>query len=245
MNVRVVAVGIGSVGPPSKFAWAAFDAPNRDITATGDDPETAAKELAAALREGMQAALLLESPMSNPVPSAEMGWRLLGKARAGEANRPWSAGAGAGVLATGLAQGAWLLEHLATALPGLTATTNAAVWRAGEAQLLLAEAFVPGTGKPVPVPAGQHAADAAAAGLEMVVRLVAAQELTSDVRCSPHRPFNLLAALAVWAGLTMNANELREEVLVIRVRPDPTANPHTADSRSKSSGSQTRSATRR
>ena len=156
MRVRVVAVDIGSVGPPSKFAWAAFDAPEHEIIASGDDPETAAAELAAALREGVPATLLLESPMSVPVPGAESQWRFLGKARAGEGNRPWSAGAGAGVLATGLAQGAWLLGQLAAAIPGLTATTQGEVWRAGEAQLLLAEAFVSGAGKPVPVPAGAH-----------------------------------------------------------------------------------------
>jgi len=37
----VVAVDVGSVGPSSKFAWAAFDAPGRDPMAAGTDPETA------------------------------------------------------------------------------------------------------------------------------------------------------------------------------------------------------------
>lgn len=44
--------------------------------------------------------------MSVPVPGGQPdAWRGLGKARYGERNRPWSAGAGAGALATGLAQG--------------------------------------------------------------------------------------------------------------------------------------------
>jgi hypothetical protein len=34
----VVAVDIGSVVPPSKFTWAAFDAPGRDVVKDGEDP---------------------------------------------------------------------------------------------------------------------------------------------------------------------------------------------------------------
>lgn len=69
------------------------------------------------------------------------------------------------------------------------------------------------------LPAGQHAADAAAVGMEMVARLGAGDELASDVRCAPQGSFNLLAAMAHWAGLELDANELRKDVLVIRVHP--------------------------
>jgi hypothetical protein len=31
MGIRVVAVDIGSAGPPSTFAWAASDAPERQV----------------------------------------------------------------------------------------------------------------------------------------------------------------------------------------------------------------------
>jgi hypothetical protein len=81
--------------------------------------------LASALRPGTQAALLLEAPIAVPVPGGELdAWRRLEKARDGEGNRPWSAGAGAGALATGLAQGAWMLRQLAVTVPGLVATTQ-------------------------------------------------------------------------------------------------------------------------
>jgi hypothetical protein len=40
--------------------------------------------------------------------------------------------------------------------------------RRGGTQLLLAEAFITLAGKPEPLPAGQHAADAAAAGLALL-----------------------------------------------------------------------------
>jgi hypothetical protein len=92
MGIRVVAVDIGSVGPSSKFAWVAFDAPERQVMAAGTDPGTAVSALAPGLLSGARAALLLEAPMSVPVPDGQPdAWRTLGKARNGEGNRPWSA----------------------------------------------------------------------------------------------------------------------------------------------------------
>jgi hypothetical protein len=224
MGIRVVAVDIGSVGPSSKFAWAAFDAPGRVLIADGTDPETAVSALAPGLLAGAQAALLLEAPMSVPVPGGQPGaWRRLGKARDGEGNRPWSAGAGAAALATGLAQGAWMLRQVAITVPGLAATTRPESWRRGGAQLLLAEAFITAAGKPEPLPAGQDAADAAAAGLALAEVLGSSGLLTSTVRCAPQDPFNLLAAMALWAGLRIDHAELHAEVLVVAARPAPQA----------------------
>jgi hypothetical protein len=141
------------------------------------------------------------------------------KARCGEGNRSWSAGAGAGALATGLAQGAWMFRQLAVTLPALAATTQAGTWRHGGAQLLLAEAFITASGKPEPLPAGQHAADAAAAGLALVEALDGPAPLASSACCSPHDPFNLMAAMALWAGLRIDPGELHSEVLVVAAHP--------------------------
>jgi hypothetical protein len=220
MGMRVVAVDIGAVGPPSRFAWAEFDAPGHEVAATGDDPESAVSALVTSLAGDGQAVLLLESPMSVPVPRGPREtWRLLGKARHGEGNRPWSAGAGSTVLATGLAQGAWILRQLTVALPGLAATTQPGPWQRQAAPLLLGEAFVCAAGKPVPGSASRHAADAAAAGRAFVELLADSPPLTSNVCCSPQDSFNLLAAMALWAGLRIDPGELKEEVLVIAARP--------------------------
>lgn len=60
-------------------------------------------------------ALGFEAPLMVPVsPVGVDGWTTLGQARQGETvdggrSRPWSAGAGSGALATGLAQLAWVL----------------------------------------------------------------------------------------------------------------------------------------
>jgi hypothetical protein len=218
MRVRVVAADIGSVGPPSNFAWVAYDAPGREVVSQGADPESAVSALLPGLGIGKQAALVLESPMSVPVPAAQgESWSLIGKARYGEGNRPWSAGAGAAVLATGLAQGAWMLRRLAAMRPSLQVTTQPQSWQRGRAQLLLAEAFVSAGGKPG-MSGSQHAADAGAAGLAFVDVIAAADTLVSDVRCSPQDPFNLLAAMAMWAGLAIDADELHYEVFVISTR---------------------------
>jgi hypothetical protein len=216
----VVAVDIGSVVPPSKFAWAAFDVPGRDLVTGGEDPESAVSALVPGLLAGAQAVLLLEAPMSVPVPGGQPGtWHGLGKARHGERNRPWSAVAGAGALATGLAQGAWMLRQLAALVPGLAVTTQFQAGLGGGAQLLLAEAFITAAGKPEPLAAGQHAADAAAAGLALLEMLDSPATLTSSVCCSPQESFNLLAAMALWAGLRIDPAELQAEVLVVAARP--------------------------
>jgi hypothetical protein len=220
MGTRVVAVDIGSVVPPSKFAWAAFDAPERDLVKHGEDPASAVSALVPGLLAGAQAVLLLEAPMSVPVPGGQLdAWRGLGKARHGERNRPWSAGAGTGALATGLAQGAWMLRQLAVLVPGLTVTTQSGSWQPGDAQLLLAEAFITAAGKPEPLPAGQNAADAAAAALALLEMLDSPATLTSSVRCSPQESLNLLAAMTLWAGLRIDPAELQAEVLVVAARP--------------------------
>jgi hypothetical protein len=114
-----------------------------------------------------------------------------------------------------------MLRRLAEALPALSATTQPDLWQAGTARLLLAEAFVSARGKPAPGAAGQHAADAAAAGLALVRLLDAAGPLASQVRCSPHGSFSLLAAMALWAGLRVDPRELTQDVLVIAPRPEP------------------------
>ncbi|MFF5045055.1 hypothetical protein [Streptomyces nigra] len=216
----VVAVDVGSVRTGS-FAWAAVDMPGHTLTAHGDDPAGAAGALSAALTDGASAVLALEAPMSVPVPR---DWKLLGKGRTGEGNRAWSASAGAGALATGLAQGAWLLAEIARALPGLAATTQVSRWRGaadgGGAPLLLVEAFVSGEGKPVPTALGPHAADAEAAARAVAERL-ADEDGTdgTDMTCAPQRAFSLLAAQAHWAGLAVAGDELALDVLVVRARP--------------------------
>ena len=218
--MRVVGVDIGSVKSPSKFAWAVLDSLERAVLCCGDDPEGAVQALAQSLAQGGSAVLTVEAPMSVPVPHPDGGeWRRLGAARAGEGNRPWSAGAGAGALATGITQTAWMLSRLYTLAPQVAATTQPRRFSAGEANLLLTEAFVSGSGKPVPVASGQHAADAEAAARATLAYLTDGPEGFPLVECAPRRALNLLAVLAEWAGIPVPCDEMHLDVLVIRARP--------------------------
>lgn len=67
----MVAADIGSARHPSKFRWAAFGAPGRDLVKTGEHSETAVSMLAPGLIAGAHAALPLVAPMAVPVPGSE------------------------------------------------------------------------------------------------------------------------------------------------------------------------------
>jgi hypothetical protein len=102
---------------------------------------------------------------------------------------PLAAQAGADLLgqalarwATGLVQGGRMPGQLGITVPGLAATTQPRTWRRGDAQLL-AEAFITASGKPEPLPAGQHAADAVAAELALVEVLDSSAPIASRVCC--------------------------------------------------------------
>jgi len=224
MSVRVVAVDVGSVR--SNFAWAGLDLPGRQSVGVGGrDPEGAALAVLEALADQVPVALGFEAPLMVPVSPVEPAesWRTLGQARQGESvdgrSRPWSAGAGSGALATGLVQLAWVLERVGSVVPGLRCTTRPGAWLAGDAELFVWEAFVSGTGKPVPTGISQHAADAAAATDTFADRLAENTLDGSDVVCAPASSFNLAAACAAYAGLAIASSELRDQVQVYRTRP--------------------------
>src|SRR6516162_11469429 len=92
MGIRVVAVDIGRWGRPPSSRGQRSMRRGRSLIEAGTDRGTAVSALASGLLAGAQAALLLEAPMSVPVPGSQPGaWRRLGKARDGEGSRPWSA----------------------------------------------------------------------------------------------------------------------------------------------------------
>ena len=218
VKVLIVGVDIGSVRRKGGFAWTTED----DKYHGQDDPLALARVLVTALDSGRQVAVALECPLSVPVPSpAGNAWINLGRARVGEGNRSWSAGAGTGALATGLVQLAWLCgyiaEHAVTPPP---TTTQRRPFLAGEAQLFIAEAMVTADGKPEAVDRRQDHADASAAA-KRLNELINGQieQFQPDVCCSPQRPLNLAATAALHAGLPIDPAEVMQEVLVAKVQP--------------------------
>lgn len=214
----VVGVDVGSVRRKGGFAWSSADASARGQ----DDPSALGAVVVTALGAGRPVALAFECPLSVPVPGVQdEGWQELGRARTGEGNRSWSAGAGTGALATGLVQLAWVLAYLRDrARDTPRVTTSPERFRAGEADLLIAEAMVTSDGKPEPVDDLQDHADALAAAKRLDGILSdGLGGVEVDVACAPQMALNLAATAAMHAGLPIDPVELREDVLGAKVRP--------------------------
>lgn len=142
------AVDVGSIAQ-GNFAWARVTRPTDTPEDTsGDDIRELVEALSADLRLGRQVALGFECPAFIPVRDAPTQ---LTTKRPGEGNRPWSAGAGTGALATGLAQSVYVLRKLREAADKtgfhIAPTLSVTQFIAGEANLLLWEAFVSGKDK--------------------------------------------------------------------------------------------------
>jgi hypothetical protein len=113
-----------------------------------------------------------------------------------------------------------MLSRLYTLAPDTTVTTQSRSFQDGGFQLLLVEAFVSATGKPIQAAAtSQHAADAEAAAHATLAYLANGSEGFPEVTCAPRRAVNLLALLATWAGLPVLPEEMHQDVLVIRTQP--------------------------
>src|SRR2546426_709230 len=99
-SLVVVCADIGSV-KNKRFGWYA------DTGESSNTPSSVSDYVASVLKERKPVALGFECPLFVPLPKDE---QLLGSARRGEGNRPWSAAAGSGSLTTGLVQVAWVLQ---------------------------------------------------------------------------------------------------------------------------------------
>ena len=214
----IVGVDVGSVRRKGGFSWAT---PEEHIYGD-DDPTRLGSLVVEALNSASRVALAFECPLAVPVPSVRgESWTELGRARRGEGNRSWSAGAGTGALATGLVQLAWLCRFLVEhcrAAPRVT--TQLGYFAAARADLLIAEAMVTSEGKPQPVNRLQDQADAVAAAKRLQEMLAGSDgEPSSDVSCAPHVALNLAAAAAMHAGMNIDESELRRDIIVAKAKP--------------------------
>jgi hypothetical protein len=206
MNLVVYCADIGSV-PKGRFGWARRD--GRQTAAGRHCEGTEIAELvdaaSADLSEGRPVALGFECPLYVPVPTQELR---LGKARLGEGNRSWSAGAGAGALATGLVEVAWILEGIRRSVPEVPAHINWDAFRVAERGLFLWEAFVTDRAK------GDTHVDDASVAVEAFWRdlpdVAAANAVTGE------RPFSLLGAALLWSGWSQDIDLLTLPCLVIK-----------------------------
>jgi len=201
-NLLIACADIGSVAA-GNFGWSSSD----DIS--GREPSTLAGSVAAALNGGRPVALGFECPLFVPLADDETH---LTRARPGEGNRAWSAGAGCGALATGLVQVTWILRAMQAALgsPG-TAQLSWETFQARQNGLFLWEAFVSDKSK-----SSTHVGDAEAAVMAFNQSLPnpwAANAVTCST--SVH---SLVGAAMLRTGWSNTPAILEQPCLVIKVK---------------------------
>lgn len=184
------------------FAWARIGPEASALINHSPDIEELVSSLVQDLRAGLNIALGFEAPLFVPVPEDP---NEIGRARTGEGNRPFSAGAGASAVLIGVQQAAWVMGRLRPSTERHTVITDWRLWPGASRVILLWEAFVSGSAK-----GDCHAEDAVTAAREFERREAA---LRSDVTCG--RALSLVGA-ALWGGITADPAVLRQPVLVLR-----------------------------
>ena len=198
---------VGSIAR-KRLGWARAYAPTAKSTLRPRRPiERLVATLAADLQAARPVALGFECPLYVPVPS---GAQVLGQARTGEGNRPWSAGAGSGALATGLVEACWVLRALRERVGDVPASIDWPSFQRSGRGMFLWEAFVSAKAKASDL---THHGDAAIA----VERFFAVlpDPTTADELDAPS-PFSLIGAALVWSGWSNDVSLLRRKCLVVK-----------------------------
>jgi hypothetical protein len=207
MLLSIFCADIGSIAKEN-FGWARI---HGGAVTTGTDIAGFADSVATDLGTGYHVALGFECPLFVPITDDPRG---LTGARPGESDRPWSAGAGAGSLATGLTETVWVLDRVRKRLASSVQTT--AVWRefcdSQGGALFVWEAFVTKDAK-----ADTHHGDAELGALSFL-RALPDPTAKNAVSCScPVR--SLIGAALLQSGLVSELDWLYRSCLVLRVLP--------------------------
>jgi hypothetical protein len=206
-GLAIACADIGSVAG-GKFGWAA-SVEGEQPSEEASRPEELARFVASELMSGRSVALGFECPLYVPVSDDPDD---LGRARNNEGNRPWSAGAGSGALATGLVQVAWVLRRVRE----LWAHGQLCfAWQeldAASCGLFIWEAFV-SAGAKRPGEPSPHTADARLA-IRAFQRSLDTGWLVSAL--DGPSPLSLVGAAALWSGWTTNVAALHAAALVIK-----------------------------
>jgi hypothetical protein len=207
--LAIYCADVGSI-PNRRFGWACTDAAggrierHRGGAEIGDLVEIVAADIA----DGRAVALGFECPLYVPVPKQPLR---LGAAWIGEGNRSWSAGAGAGALATGAVQVAWILQELRQRAPAAQPFLDWEAFTSAGHGLFLWEAFVTDRAK-----AATHIDDATVA---VTAFRDALPDLTAANAVSADRPLSLLGTALLWSGWCDDLALLHAPCLVIKVTP--------------------------
>ncbi len=208
MDPVIYAADIGSIAS-GNFGWARLD-PRQGSAQVERSKGIEIAELVDAVAQDLQdrrpaVALGFECPLFVPVPEDPF---LLGAARPGEGNRPFSGGPGTAALVTGLVQTAWILRSLRQRCPQAVAFLDWDEFTGAGRGLFLWEAFVTGKAK-----GEAHVDDALIAATtfgESLPDPPAANAIEAE------RPFSLIGAALVWSGWSQETVLLHQPCLVIK-----------------------------
>ena len=131
--------------------------------------------------------------------------------RENDGNRSCTAPAGLTVTALGLHEAAWILARIAECCgSSIEFSTDPRSWQCsgGRPVLFCWEAFVSGKAH-----SDSHVQDAATAALAF---LTAENDLVGATRVRAERPLSVIAAAALWSGLTSEVALLHQGTIVIR-----------------------------
>jgi hypothetical protein len=211
MAVELI-IYVADAGSVSKgnFHWMS----SRNVTESSLDPRALAEAVANDLKSGKRVALGYESPLFVPVDAnpSSLGCARDGECQGATGNRPFAAGAGAAVLATGIQSLAWVLRAIKNLAPNATASTRWHEFSAGNCQLFVWEAFVSGSEKAYPP---SHSGDAALA-IAAFRQVSSNRDDPTRIRCAA--AFSLAGAAIVWSGLSEDLDLLAEPCVVLRPR---------------------------
>ncbi|MEX2158900.1 MAG: hypothetical protein WEB04_05785 [Dehalococcoidia bacterium] len=201
--LSVYCADIGSI-KSGKFGWARED--SAGSTEAGTDISDLVRVLAVDLQAGTRVALGFECPLYVPISDDPVD---LTSQRRIDMGKPWSAGAGPAVLATGLTETVWILERLRKQLGSPPpAFLDWSSFGQSERGLFLWEAMVTGEAK-----GASHQEDAAiAVGAFRTWALEARADENSTVE-SVH---SLIGAALLRAGWSDDISLLRKPCLVVR-----------------------------
>ena len=210
---RIYAVDVGSTrngerGQPPNFAWARVDPQMPEGLVGSFDIELLCDRLVADLKARRSVALGLEAPLFIPVPTAASK---LSRGRKNEGSRSFAAPAGLAVASLGLHQAAWILRRVSECCSNSVSFQVApTAWppNADAMVLFCWEAFVSESAH-----SPSHITDAATAVMDFLAH---ESDLASANAVTAEHPLSLIAAAALWSGLAVGPEMLREPTVVLR-----------------------------
>lgn len=182
------------VGGPEKIGWAC----SNNQTGSGGDLDSALRDVAQALGQGVPVALGFEAPIWTPrredlkrITSRRLGVEV-------KFNRAWSAGAGCGALGAALGLMPWCFSQIARDTNERLATTSSIAFAERGRGLFVWEAFVSGYAK-----AATHMDDAA-----LALAAFQARELHAPSDITGEPAINLAAAALMATGWNIDPWEI-------------------------------------